>query len=278
MHTQDVRGLSIRDTARRFDGDRSSRAIQLYYRVVAPFFDAETAGRGDEPFWESLGRRPGVRSVLDLGAGTGRVAALLARGGAQVVAVDLSPEMLARARALVERCPTISLLRADIRSLALGRRFDLVVAADDPFSHMRGDCERQAAIRVAARHLAPGGTFVLDALWWPEPERRAAASLDGRRRTAASRLGDQAMDVREVWRCNATTRRCTATYAYTLDGCPGPEVSFRARYWSPVELRRRLVQAGLTEQQWWGDFARQQWNPRTATRLVVEATAGAPSE
>jgi SAM-dependent methyltransferase len=72
------------------------------------------------------------RSVLDLGCGSGRyLVEALERGAGRVVGVDFAPEMLEQARSLIagatnpERC---ELLRADVATLDLDERFDLVIA------------------------------------------------------------------------------------------------------------------------------------------------------
>ena len=65
-------------------------------------------------------------SVLDAGCGTGRVAIELARRGIEVVGVDADASMLATARAT---SAAVEWVLADLTTLALGRRFDLVVLA-----------------------------------------------------------------------------------------------------------------------------------------------------
>jgi hypothetical protein len=63
--------------------------------------------------------------VLYLGVGVGRLAVPLHMGGVQIVGVDAHPGMLARLR---PRLPGVELVQQPIEELALGRRFDLVIA------------------------------------------------------------------------------------------------------------------------------------------------------
>jgi SAM-dependent methyltransferase len=89
---------------------------------------------------------PAGGSVLELGAGAGRVTEPLAALGHPVVAVDNSEEMLGHVR----HAETV---RADIQTLRLDRRFDAVVLA----SHLVNtpDAElRRALLATAARHAA----------------------------------------------------------------------------------------------------------------------------
>src|SRR6185295_16574314 len=171
--------------------------VRAYYHRVLPFFDQELAGRGDAELWAWAAATPPDCRVLELGAGTGRATAFLARNAGSVVALDLAPELLA----------------ADMREAAFRSRFDLVVAVDDPFVHLTRDEDRDRAFAVAARHLAPGGRFLLDAAWLSPEQRRAAALPEG---LILERSGRGDLEVRETWRCDAETRVCSACFEYRL--------------------------------------------------------------
>src|SRR5471032_3002534 len=69
--------------------------------TYAPFYDwenAQTLGRRDVPFWRRIGLAAGG-PLLELGCGTGRITLPLARAGVNVVGIDRSEAMLARAAA-----------------------------------------------------------------------------------------------------------------------------------------------------------------------------------
>jgi SAM-dependent methyltransferase len=95
-----------------------------------------------------------ARTAVDLGAGTGKLTALLAARGLTLTAVDPSPGMLAELRRLH---PGIATVVASAESTGLpSASADLVVAAQawhwfDPL----------AATREAVRLLAPGGRIAL---------------------------------------------------------------------------------------------------------------------
>lgn len=90
-----------------------------YYWGTEPNGFAETA-------LGFLGGREGLRTV-DLGAGEGRDAVLFAERGLDTLAVDISPNGLAKAGRLArERGVEIETLQGDVNTLALGGTFDLV--------------------------------------------------------------------------------------------------------------------------------------------------------
>lgn len=94
--------------------------------------------------------------ILDLGSGTGRVAADLAARGCEVVALDADPELLA---VLADRTPAVETVEADARSFELGRTFALVLAPMQLAQILGGPDGRVAMLERVHAHLTPGGTF-----------------------------------------------------------------------------------------------------------------------
>jgi SAM-dependent methyltransferase len=98
--------------------------------------------------------------VLELGAGTGRVALDLAEQGHDVTAVDIDPDLLDElARRAAERGLDVECVVADARELDLQARFVLVLAPMQLLQIVGGPVERAAVLNRAAAALADGGRF-----------------------------------------------------------------------------------------------------------------------
>jgi len=98
-------------------------------------------------------------SVLELGAGTGRIADPLAQLGHHVTAVDDSDRMLAEVR----HARTV---RARIEDLRLAEKFDAVLLPTN-LIHYRGVDLRRAVLATVAHHLKPTGRAIIQ--WKPPP-------------------------------------------------------------------------------------------------------------
>jgi len=109
----------------------------------------------DLPLWRELAAGAGG-PVLELGAGTGRVARDLSAAGHEVVALDSDPDLLA---ALAERDPTVTTVTADARDFNLDATFGLVIAPMQLMQILGGRDGRLAVLDRARAHLAPGGRF-----------------------------------------------------------------------------------------------------------------------
>jgi SAM-dependent methyltransferase len=248
--------------------------VRDYYHRILPFYDAELADRGDGELWTWAAGDPRPARVLELGSGTGRATAFLARSAARVVGFDLSPELVAVARRKLAHPTDLSgksnvfLFVADMRAFELGERFDLVTAVDDPFSHLTEEDDRARAFAAAARHLAPGGRLLLDASWLSPAARRQAATPEGLVRDRAP--GGDRLRVHQVWHCDADSRQCSARFEYRVGDRLEAEASFPAQLWSLGELGRRARANGLEITALWGDYQRRPWARLTSSRLIAE--------
>jgi SAM-dependent methyltransferase len=125
------------------------------FSPLVVWHDVECGGySADLPLWHELARaEPGP--VLDVGAGTGRVALELARAGHAVTALDREPELLEALRA---RAPAIATVVADAADFDLGRRFGLVIV---PMQTIQLLPARGGFLASARRHLRPGGLLAI---------------------------------------------------------------------------------------------------------------------
>lgn len=115
----------------------------------------------DLPFWRELaGTASGP--VLDVGAGTGRVALALAAEGHPVTAIDLDGELLGhlRQRATAARLQVRTQV-ADARDFELGTRFALCAVPMQTIQLLGGARERVRFLRRAQAHLRPGGRIAI---------------------------------------------------------------------------------------------------------------------
>jgi ubiquinone/menaquinone biosynthesis methyltransferase len=143
--------------------------VRRLFATIADRYDLITVwlSYGQDRQWKlqllaTAGPLPG-RSVLDLACGTGDITWLAARGGAQVVGLDITPRMIELARAKSAAAPDA---REQARPLFLVGDMCALPVPDASFDivttgyGLRNVPDLPLAIREVARVLKPGGLFL----------------------------------------------------------------------------------------------------------------------
>lgn len=148
------------------------------FEPYARFYDLDHAEFDDDVLMvEEFAARCGS-PILELGCGTGRLLLPLARQGYQLTGVDISPAMLERAcqKLSAERlADRVTLLRQDMRGLAVEGRFNLVVVALSSFQILLTLDDQLATLARIREHLTSEGVLLLD-LFWPDLSRLLESS------------------------------------------------------------------------------------------------------
>lgn len=141
--------------------DAANRIVDHYERHALSWdADRRASGWVDKSFIERfLGFLPRGATVLDLGCGGGSPVALhMEARGFRVIGVDSSPTLISLCRT---RMPDQEWIVGDMRSLALGRRFDGVLAWDS-FFHL-GHEDQRTMFGIFAAHAAPAAILMFNA-------------------------------------------------------------------------------------------------------------------
>jgi SAM-dependent methyltransferase len=133
------------DAARRYDTPGTGMFAP---EVLGPMVDrlAELAGGG---------------RALEFAIGTGRVAVPLAERGVPVTGIELSRPMVDQLRTKVDEA-TIPVVLGDMATATASGRYTLVYLVYNTISNLLTQAEQVACFRNAARHLIPGGRFVIE--------------------------------------------------------------------------------------------------------------------
>jgi SAM-dependent methyltransferase len=118
------------------------------------------------PTVERLRALAGGGRALEMAIGTGRVAVPLAEAGVAVAGIELCQPMIDQLRTKVdeERIPVVL---GDMTTARVDGPFDLVYLVFNGISNVLTQEGQIAIFENAARHLAPGGRFVIE-LWVPD--------------------------------------------------------------------------------------------------------------
>nr|WP_274637231.1 demethylmenaquinone methyltransferase [Microbacterium bovistercoris] len=160
-------------------GKDPGRVSGMFDQVAAGYDRTNTVlSLGNDKLWRiaatrAVAPRPG-RRILDLAAGTGASSVSLARSGAEVVAADFSPGMIAEGRRRHSGIPNLTFEQADAVALPFDDdTFDTVTISFG----LRNVNEPQRALAEMLRVTRPGGHLVI--CEFSHPQSTAFAGLYG---------------------------------------------------------------------------------------------------
>lgn len=253
----------------------------------ARIYDIENGRHTEDiPYWEALIDERQPASVLELGCGTGRLLAPIARRGLargaefKVVGLDLSTPLLAAAQQRIDADPdlrdTVRLVHADMSDFALEERFDLVIIAFNGFGFVIGPERQRSCLQAVRRHLAPGGRLAIDVIV-PRVSYLAVSE-----RTSPMRLGVEVRDPApgvtrllryDTERYDPLRQVDDSIYHYELHHADGRvERHVRDLAWQmtfPNELELLMEYAGLRVTERYGDYERSPFDRRSNLYLWV---------
>ncbi len=140
-------------------------AAKRYDATSAEMFAPEIL----DPTVEFLANLAGSGPVLEFAIGTGRVGIPLAARGIPVTGIELSEPMVTELRRKVDEA-TLPVVIGDMATTRVPGEFTLVYLVWNSISNLRTQQEQVDCFRNAARHLRPGGRFVIE-LWVPAVRR-----------------------------------------------------------------------------------------------------------
>ncbi len=188
-----------------------------------------------------------VKSLLDLGCGTGSHDVIWAQSGLKVTGIDLSEAMLEQARKkAADAGVSVQFAQGDLRSFQAGGPFDAATSMFAVLGYMTANEDLEAALLQVRRHLSPGGLFIFDAWHGPavlseSPTAREKSFPGPSPGVTIQRLVRPEWDVyRHVVHTHITVRQ-------VKDGKTVDEIqeSHPVRYFFPQELAYFLKKTGF---------------------------------
>ncbi len=246
--------------------------MQAYHALASSYdqltWDVDYEATVD--FYFDILAREGLqpRTAVDLACGTGSVALILARKGLEVVAVDMSEEMLTQAQQKAQSLDKALLFICQrLEQLRLARGVDLAVCALDSLNYITDPEACRQAIGRVYKALNPGGCFIFDV---NTPEKLRA--MDGQV------FLDENEDVFCVWRGEFDEESNICSYGMDIFQRRGElwQRSFeehREYAYSAKQLVGYLKEAGFTSIRVFGD-RRMEAPKEGEQRIYIKARKG----
>jgi SAM-dependent methyltransferase len=234
---------------------------------VAATYDTPDEGMFDPaviaPTVQFLAGLAGDGAALELGIGTGRIALPLSEAGVRVHGIDLSAAMLDRLRAK-PGADRIGVTIGDFANAAAPGTFTLAYLVFNTIMNLTTQDEQVACFRNVARHLEPGGRFVVEVMV-PELRRLPPGETYRPFTVTPARLGFDEYD---------TVHQGLVSHHYRVEDGRLETVSMPFRYVWPSELDLMARLAGMTLRERWNDWERRPFTDDSASHVSVWEKTG----
>jgi SAM-dependent methyltransferase len=200
--------------------------------------------------------------VLDLCCGPGRHTVEIAKRGIDVTAVDRSPFLLGKAKARARKAKVrVEWIKEDMRRFIRPKAFDLVINLFTSFGYFDNKNEDRKVLKNIFKSLKPGGVCVMEMMG---KERLAKIFLstsseshpDGSLLVQRREIFDGWTRIRNEWILIRKGKAMTFKFHHTV--------------YSGQELKERLLNAGFSKVNLYGDFKASDYD-NEANRLVAMA-------
>ena len=201
----------------------------------------------------------GSGRAVEFAIGTGRVGIPLAARGVPVSGIELSESMVARLRRKVAEA-TLPVVVGDMATTIVPGEFSLVYLVWNSISNLLTQGEQLECFRNAARHLAPGGRFVIE-LWVPPLRRLPPGQLMAPVDVSERHLGFDIYDL--------TIQRCTSHHYWHDDDGTVRHGFGHFRYLWPSECDLMARIAGMELEDRFGDWDRSSFTNDSENHISV---------
>jgi SAM-dependent methyltransferase len=211
------------------------------------------------PTVDRLAELAGDGRALEFAVGTGRIAVPLAERGVPVTGIELSRPMIEQLRTKADET-AIPVIVGDMATARAPGAYSIVYLLYNAISCLLTESEQVACFRNAARHLTPGGRFVIE-LWVPELRKLPPGQQAIVWKSEPGYIGLDTYDV---------LHQHVVSHHFTF-GAGRPTRLFRSphRYIWPSELDLMAQLAGLELEARYADWAGREFTAESPSHVSV---------
>ena len=237
----------------------------------ANIYDGMNTDLADLHFYKRWLPKSKDARILELCCGTGRLTLPIAKDGYNISGVDYTSSMLDQAKIKASEAGLeIRFIEADIRTLNLQEKYDLVFIPFNSIHHLYKNEDLFRAFNVVKNHLKEGGLFLLDCF---NPDiQYLAESENGQRLTAEYTTCDERkVLIKQTMRYEKATQINRIKWHYWINGEFHSVQNMDMRLFFPQESDSYLQWAGFEIVHKFGSFEEEVFNESSEKQIYVLA-------
>ncbi|MGK0388544.1 MAG: SAM-dependent methyltransferase [Maribacter sp.] len=235
----------------------------------ASIYDGMNTNLNDLNFYKRWLPKNKDARILELCCGTGRLTLPIAKDGYDITGVDSTSSMLEQAKIKAsEEGLKIKFIEADIRTLDLPEKYDLILIPFNSIHHLYGNEDLFKAFNVVKNHLKEGGLFLLDCF---NPNIQLITEGEKEQKQIAEYRTNDGRDVliKQTMRYENKTQINRIEWHYLINGEFNSIQNLDMRFFYPQELDSYLKFNGFNIVQKFGSFEEEVFNDHSEKQIFI---------
>lgn len=223
----------------------------------------------DLPFYKKWLPKDRNVKILELCCGTGRLTIPIAQDGYNICGVDYTPSMLEQAKVKASEAGlVINFIEADIRTLNLQEKFDLIFIPFNSIHHLYRNEDLFKTLNVVKNHLKNGGLFLLDCF---NPNIQYIVESEKGQKVIAEYITSDGREVliKQTMSYESATQINRIEWHYFINGKSHSSQNLDMRLFFPQELDSYLKWAGFNIIHKFGSFEEEVFNDNSEKQVFV---------
>lgn len=235
----------------------------------ADIYDGLNISLSDLKFYKKWLPQNKDAKILELCCGTGRLTIPISKDGYNISGVDYTSSMLEQAKVKASQAGLkINFIEADIRTLNLQEKFDLIFISFNSIHHLYKNEDLFAALKVVRNHLKEKGLFLLDCF---NPNIQYIVKKEREQQVIAEYITNDGRKVliKQSMHYESATQINRIEWHYFINGKFHSIQNMDMRLFFPQELDSYLKQAGFNVIHKFGDFTEEAFNNDSEKQIYV---------
>lgn len=235
----------------------------------ADIYDGLNISLSDLKFYKKWLPQNKDAKILELCCGTGRLTIPISKDGYNISGADYTSSMLEQAKVKASQAGLkINFIEADIRTLNLQEKFDLIFISFNSIHHLYKNEDLFAALKVVRNHLKEKGLFLLDCF---NPNIQYIVKKEREQQVIAEYITNYGRKVliKQSMHYESATQINRIEWHYFINGKFHSIQNMDMRLFFPQELDSYLKQAGFNVIHKFGDFTEEAFNNDSEKQIYV---------
>ncbi len=235
----------------------------------ANIYDGMNTSLADLQFYQRWLPKNKNARILELCCGTGRLTIPIAKDGYDISGVDYTSSMLKQAKTKAAATGLeIEFIEADIRSLVLPEKYDLIFIPFNSIHHLYQNEDLFKTLKTVKNHLKPGGLLLLDC-FNPNIQFMAAGEKEQKEIAEYTTKDGREVLIKEHMQYENKTQINRITWHYYINGVFDSIQNLDMRLFFPQELDSYLEWNGFTIIHKFGSFEEEAFNDNSEKQIFV---------